>query len=288
MADERSEQRPHAIPATEARFSDPALRPERPPRRFRSWRLAACVPWLFLGFVPHVVIVLVLVPIAVHQGPVASDWLIEARIQPEPNAFTYLKTESEREEEFDEPIEEPDIEELLDEDESANEDDAIPYDPYEGHQTNMAIGLGGGAGGAFVGRRGGRRGLRRRYGSGGPVTRPPAEFSTSRQGPDPRGGHSPGSATPLRPTGQWQRSEHRPSFARVYVGSGNSLQLKRMRVTVQLDGPRARTVVDHIFYNPHPRQLVQRIPGSVQRQPEDPPAHPGDRHRASPLQRDVL
>ncbi|MBN2489281.1 MAG: hypothetical protein JXQ29_00325 [Planctomycetes bacterium] len=56
-------------------------------------------------------------------------------------------------------------------------------------------------------------------------------------------------------TGRWQRSEHRPSFARVYVGGGNSLELVRMRVTVSIEGARARTVVDHIFRNPHDQRL---------------------------------
>jgi len=53
----------------------------------------------------------------------------------------------------------------------------------------------------------------------------------------------------------WKRSKARPSFARVYVGGGNSLKLERMRVTIYLDGPRARTVVDHIFKNPHDKAL---------------------------------
>ncbi|MEZ5988944.1 MAG: VIT domain-containing protein [Planctomycetota bacterium] len=53
----------------------------------------------------------------------------------------------------------------------------------------------------------------------------------------------------------WKRSSQRPSFARVYVGNGNSLVLERMRVTVHVDGPRARTVVDHVFRNPHDQAL---------------------------------
>ena len=46
-----------------------------------------------------------------------------------------------------------------------------------------------------------------------------------------------------------------PTFARVYVGAGNSLELVSMHVSVTVDGPRARTLVDHVFRNPHPRQL---------------------------------
>jgi hypothetical protein len=47
----------------------------------------------------------------------------------------------------------------------------------------------------------------------------------------------------------------RPSFARVYVGDGNSLELVSLHVTVTVEGPRARTLVDHVFRNPHARQL---------------------------------
>ncbi len=53
----------------------------------------------------------------------------------------------------------------------------------------------------------------------------------------------------------WKRDRNRPSFARVYVGDGNSLELVNLRVTVTVEGPRARTVVDHVFYNPHDRRL---------------------------------
>lgn len=53
----------------------------------------------------------------------------------------------------------------------------------------------------------------------------------------------------------WHRDRGRPSFARVYVGDGNSLELVSLHVSVTIEGPRARTVVDHIFRNPHNRQL---------------------------------
>src|SRR5262249_17464500 len=53
----------------------------------------------------------------------------------------------------------------------------------------------------------------------------------------------------------WHRDRSRPTFARVYVGDGNSLELVSLHVSVIIDGPRARTVVDHIFRNPHNRQL---------------------------------
>src|SRR5947199_8057751 len=44
-------------------------------------------------------------------------------------------------------------------------------------------------------------------------------------------------------------------MARVYVGDGNALELVSLHVSVTVDGPRARTVVDHIFRNPHDKQL---------------------------------
>jgi von Willebrand factor type A domain len=53
----------------------------------------------------------------------------------------------------------------------------------------------------------------------------------------------------------WHQEGHRPSFARVYIGGGNSLELVSLQVTVTIEGPRARTLVDHIFRNPHDRQL---------------------------------
>jgi tetratricopeptide (TPR) repeat protein len=53
----------------------------------------------------------------------------------------------------------------------------------------------------------------------------------------------------------WHRDGQRPTFARVYLGGGNSLELVSLQVSVTIEGPRARTVVDHIFHNPHDRQL---------------------------------
>jgi Flp pilus assembly protein TadD len=53
----------------------------------------------------------------------------------------------------------------------------------------------------------------------------------------------------------WKRDAGRPAFARVYVGDGNSLELVSLHVTATVEGPRARTVVDHVFRNPHDRRL---------------------------------
>jgi hypothetical protein len=62
--------------------------------------------------------------------------------------------------------------------------------------------------------------------------------------------------TPLSTSPQvWKRDGSRPTFARVYLGDGNSLELVSLQVTVIIEGPRARTLVDHIFHNPYGRQL---------------------------------
>lgn len=58
-----------------------------------------------------------------------------------------------------------------------------------------------------------------------------------------------------RPPQVWHRDSRRPTVARVYLGNGESLELVSMHVTVTVEGPRARTVVDHIFHNPHDRRL---------------------------------
>jgi tetratricopeptide (TPR) repeat protein len=66
-----------------------------------------------------------------------------------------------------------------------------------------------------------------------------------------RPGEKPAGKTPQ----VWKRDRQRPTFARVYVGDGNSLELVSLNVTTTIEGPRARTVVDHIFRNPHDRRL---------------------------------
>lgn len=53
----------------------------------------------------------------------------------------------------------------------------------------------------------------------------------------------------------WQRSETNTVLSRVSVGGGNYLILKKMRVTVYVQGLRARTVIDHIYHNPYDRVL---------------------------------
>jgi tetratricopeptide (TPR) repeat protein len=53
---------------------------------------------------------------------------------------------------------------------------------------------------------------------------------------------------------QWQQKGP-PTVARVYVGDGNALELVSLHITVIIEGPRARTLIDHVFRNPHERQL---------------------------------
>ncbi|MCA9520613.1 MAG: hypothetical protein KC609_06565, partial [Myxococcales bacterium] len=53
----------------------------------------------------------------------------------------------------------------------------------------------------------------------------------------------------------WKRSEAGTLLSKVSVGDKKYLELRKMRVTVQVDGIRARTVIDHIYYNPFDRQL---------------------------------
>jgi hypothetical protein len=77
--------------------------------------------------------------------------------------------------------------------------------------------------------------------------------SGSRKGTD-KGGKEPPPAPPKAPQ-VWHRDASRPTFARVYVGDNNSLELVSLHVTVTVEGPRARTLVDHVFRNPHDRQL---------------------------------
>jgi hypothetical protein len=64
-----------------------------------------------------------------------------------------------------------------------------------------------------------------------------------------------GDRRPDAPPQVWHRDAQRPTFARVYVGDNNSLELVSLHVTVTVEGPRARTLVDHVFRNPHDRQL---------------------------------
>ncbi|MCB9640083.1 MAG: VWA domain-containing protein [Myxococcales bacterium] len=53
----------------------------------------------------------------------------------------------------------------------------------------------------------------------------------------------------------WQRTVKGTVLSKVSVGGGKYLTLKKLRVTVQVEGLRVRTVMDHIYHNPHGRTL---------------------------------
>ncbi len=57
------------------------------------------------------------------------------------------------------------------------------------------------------------------------------------------------------PPQAWQKSTDAIQFAKVSVGGDETLDLVDMRVAVTVEGLRARTLVDHIFYNPHDEAL---------------------------------
>jgi tetratricopeptide (TPR) repeat protein len=68
------------------------------------------------------------------------------------------------------------------------------------------------------------------------------------------GDEGDGEKKPKKAPQVW-KPQARPTFARVYLGDNNSLELVSLHVTVTVEGPRTRTVVDHVFRNPHDRQL---------------------------------
>src|SRR5262249_18367852 len=69
----------------------------------------------------------------------------------------------------------------------------------------------------------------------------------------------------------WRRKGARPTMARVDVGNGNTLDMVSLHVSVLIDGPRARTVVDQIFRNPRARGL--RGPSESRRPPGPGPSY---------------
>ena len=56
-------------------------------------------------------------------------------------------------------------------------------------------------------------------------------------------------------TQTWQESEAAQRQAIVDVGGGNSLSLHSQRVSTRVEGHRARTIVDQVFYSPYEREL---------------------------------
>ena len=82
-----------------------------------------------------------------------------------------------------------------------------------------------------------------------------ADPTRQRELVDTRGKTSPSEKKPGQSPQVWRSDRARPTVARVYVGDGNTLELVSLHVSVTVNGPRARTVVDHVFRNPHDRQL---------------------------------
>ncbi len=69
-------------------------------------------------------------------------------------------------------------------------------------------------------------------------------------------GEDAGGAQAQAPEAQsWRRVSNQSRFATVSLGGGATLELRKVRVDVQVEGLRARTIVDHIFYNPHARTI---------------------------------
>jgi len=131
-------------------------------------------PWFMTSLVIHLVAFLVLGNLSFADIARETRSKVEANLAPEQEEELIDQEEEQIEEEKpeEEPIDQPDVDEIQTDDDvettqAEAEDDATADQPYEGKQSNAAIGLGGGAGGAFGGRRGGRRGLRRRYGGQG-------------------------------------------------------------------------------------------------------------------------
>ncbi len=52
----------------------------------------------------------------------------------------------------------------------------------------------------------------------------------------------------------WKRSQITPNTARIDVGDGEFIPLEGMQTRIDVDGFRARVVIDYYFFNDHPRQ----------------------------------
>lgn len=57
------------------------------------------------------------------------------------------------------------------------------------------------------------------------------------------------------PSVRWQQKTPAPPITSVNLGGGETLELVDMRVTMKVEGLRARVLIDHIFYNPHPETV---------------------------------
>src|SRR5687767_6271389 len=84
-----------------------------------------------------------------------------------------------------------------------------------------------------------------------PAARAEADATTAAASGEAAGAGGP--ARPVEPAAPtvFRRSARAPRFASVSLGGGQTLELRKMRVSVVVEGFRARTIVDHIFHNPH-------------------------------------
>jgi hypothetical protein len=80
-----------------------------------------------------------------------------------------------------------------------------------------------------------------------------AAAGTSTGGPSGAGGG--GLGTGEGSPQSWQKTTDELLFPSVSVGGKDKLELRRVRVSTVVEGLCARTVVDHIFYNPFPQTL---------------------------------
>ena len=137
-------------------------------------------PWLLISFIIHAIILLILSQFSVYgneQQDVVPFNVSDNETTMEEEEMPIVEEETEEIDPEEEVTEEPVVKdtEISDHNETDNneeweeskgEEDQISDKPFDGTQTNDAIGLGGGGGGAFGGRRGGKRNLRAAGGGG--------------------------------------------------------------------------------------------------------------------------
>ena len=137
-------------------------------------------PWLLISFIIHAIILLILSQFQVsgqEEQDVVPFNVSDNETMMEEEEMPIVEEETEEINPEEEVTEEPVVKdtEISDHNETDNneeweeskgEEDQISDKPFDGTQTNDAIGLGGGGGGAFGGRRGGKRNLRAAGGGG--------------------------------------------------------------------------------------------------------------------------
>ena len=84
---------------------------------------------------------------------------------------------------------------------------------------------------------------------------PSFQDETNREGEAHTSDQNNEEADSASPSQTWQESEVAQRHSTVDVGGGNELQLHTQRVITKIEGHRARTIVDQIFYSPYERDL---------------------------------